>query len=161
MTNFLTRRLVAVLFICLMAGFAWATDPMNEARQAWQLLDYIAVDYAGAVRNGQVVEPGEYAEMQEFAETVSAKIAVLPASPEQSKLKAQALQLKAKIADHADPHVVATAAHALAISYSWSIKSMRRLPRRLMFPMLPLCMPSNALLATAFKAMATVPLRLA
>jgi len=114
MTNFLMRRLAVVLFICSMAGFAWATDPMNEARQAWQLLDYIAVDYAGAVNNGQVVEPGEYAEMQEFAETISAKIAGLPASPEQSKLKAQALQLKAEIADHADPHVVATAAHALA-----------------------------------------------
>ncbi|HPW32732.1 MAG TPA: cytochrome c/FTR1 family iron permease [Arenimonas sp.] len=114
MTNFLMRRLVAVLFICSMAGSVWATDPMNEARQAWQLLDYIAVDYAGAVRNGQVVEPGEYAEMQEFAETVSAKIAALPASPEQSKLKAHALQLKAEIADHTDPHVVATAAHALA-----------------------------------------------
>jgi high-affinity iron transporter len=26
-----------------------------EVRQLWQLLDYVAVDYAGAVQNGKVV----------------------------------------------------------------------------------------------------------
>ena len=114
MSIFLMRRLVPVLLFFSVISAAWAADPANEARQAWQLLDYIAVDYAGAVRNGQVVEPGEYAEMQEFAETVSTKLAALPLRPEQSKLNAQALQLKSEIAGHADPRVVATTAHALA-----------------------------------------------
>ena len=49
---------LALLITALSAGAAGAADPQAEARQAWQLLDYIAVDYAGAVRGGQVIEPG-------------------------------------------------------------------------------------------------------
>ncbi len=114
MMIFLMRRLVLVLIFFSAVSSAWATEPTNEARQAWQLLDYIAVDYAGAVRNGQVVEPGEYAEMQEFAETVRTKLAALPSHPDQSKLNAQAQQLKSEIVGLADPQSVATTAHALA-----------------------------------------------
>ncbi|MFZ2234938.1 MAG: hypothetical protein WAV67_01015, partial [Dokdonella sp.] len=55
------RKLTAVLLLAWLAlDSAWAADPQSEARQAWQLLDYIAVDYAGAVQNGKVIEPGEY-----------------------------------------------------------------------------------------------------
>ena len=96
MSIFLMRLLVPAILFFAAVSPAWAANPANEARQAWQLLDYIAVDYAGAVRNGQVVETGEYAEMQEFAETVSSKLAALPSHPEQKKLNAQAQQLKAK-----------------------------------------------------------------
>ena len=56
---------------------ARAADPAAEARQAWQLLDYIAVDYPAAIQNGEVVDAGEYAEMQEFTASVSAKLAAL------------------------------------------------------------------------------------
>ena len=114
MSIFLMRLLVPAILFFAAVSPAWAANPANEARQAWQLLDYIAVDYAGAVRNGQVVETGEYAEMQEFAETVRTKLAALPSHPEQKKLNAQAQQLKAEIAGHADPQVVAATAHALA-----------------------------------------------
>jgi high-affinity iron transporter len=114
MSIFLMRLLVPAILFFAAVSPAWAANPANEARQAWQLLDYIAVDYAGAVRNGQVVETGEYAEMQEFAETVRTKLAALPSHPEQKKLNAQAQQLKAEIAGHANPQVVASTAHALA-----------------------------------------------
>jgi len=95
-------------------GAAWAGDPQAEARQAWQLLDYIAVDYAGAVRGGQVVEVGEYAEMQEFGVTVRTKLAALPDQSEQSALVAAADRLNAAIASKAPPEQVAKEAHALA-----------------------------------------------
>jgi high-affinity iron transporter len=95
-------------------GAASATDPPADARQAWQLLDYIAVDYAGAVRGGQVVEAGEYAEMQEFGATVRTKLAALPVQPEQPALVAAADRLNAAIANKAAPEQIAAQAHALA-----------------------------------------------
>lgn len=95
-------------------GTAWAADPPSEARQAWQLLEYIAVDYAGAVRDGQVAEAGEYAEMREFASTVRSKLAALPAQPQQSAMIAAANRLDAQIARREAPEAVAKTAHALA-----------------------------------------------
>lgn len=105
---------LALLIMALSAGAAGAADPQAEARQAWQLLDYIAVDYGGAVRGGQVVEPGEYSEMQEFAATVRTKVAGLPATPQQAALVSSAERLQAAVAARAEPEVIAKAAHALA-----------------------------------------------
>jgi len=41
----------------LLAGGAQAqgADQGAEARQLWQLIDYVAVDYSGAVEHGKVV----------------------------------------------------------------------------------------------------------
>lgn len=78
------------------------------------MLDYIAVDYAGAVQNGRVVVPSEYAEMQEFAGTVRTQLAALPATPKQSALVAQADRLVAAVAAKAEPVQVAELAHRLA-----------------------------------------------
>ena len=100
--------------ICAGLGSAWAADPQAEARQAWQLLEYIAVDYVGAVRDGQVVAAGEYAEMQEFSRTVRSKLEALPAQPQQSTLLAAADRLDAQIARREPPETVARTAHALA-----------------------------------------------
>lgn len=91
-----------------------AEPPSANPRQAWQMLDYIAVDYAGAVRGGRVVAPGEYAEMQEFAGAVRAQLAGLPATPKQPALLAQADRLLAAVAAKAEPTEVATLARGLA-----------------------------------------------
>ncbi len=49
------------------AGSSSAQATRENAQALWQLLDYIAVDYGGAVRNGRVTSQQEYAEMREFA----------------------------------------------------------------------------------------------
>ncbi len=49
----------------------------DDAQALWQLLDYIAVDYGGAVAEGRVVSAQEYAEMQEFAGLVLRQAAAL------------------------------------------------------------------------------------
>ena len=95
-------------------GMGWAATPQDDARQAWQLLDYIAVDYAGAVRDGNVVEAGEYAEMQEFAATMREKLQALPAQPQQPALLAAADVLNTAITQRDAPESVAKLAHALA-----------------------------------------------
>ena len=113
-TQLWKRCAAAALLLWAGLGAAWAGDPQTEARQAWQLLDYIAVDYGGAVSDGQVVEAGEYAEMQEFGATVRAKLQALPAQPQQAGLLAAADRLNAEIEGRATPAAVAKAAHALA-----------------------------------------------
>jgi len=111
----MTRLFVALLFI-------WGSIPLvrsadagsGSARQAWQMLDYIAVDYAGAIRDGRVVEPGEYAEMQEFAAVVRTQLAGLPPAPGQPGLLAAAADLVAAVSAKAPPQAVASQARALA-----------------------------------------------
>src|SRR5204862_38275 len=49
------------------------------AQVAWRLLDYMAVDYAGAVGpDGRVLSASEYAEMREFSSSVTQRIAASP-----------------------------------------------------------------------------------
>ncbi|MEG1327767.1 MAG: iron permease, partial [Janthinobacterium sp.] len=52
----------------LLAGGAQAQAPDQGAgaKQLWQLIDYVAVDYSGAVEHGKVISEAEYAEMLDF-----------------------------------------------------------------------------------------------
>ena len=89
-------------------------ESMEQVSQTWQILDYLADDYRGAVTGGQVVSVSEYAEMREFAETVRTQIHALPPVPASSELQKSAERLAQNIADKADASVVATQALALA-----------------------------------------------
>jgi len=108
-------------FLCgLFAVLIFAAAPMAQAqeatssRTAWRLLDYLSVDYAGAVQDGKVISPSEYAEMNEFAGQVRERIAGLPATKAQPDLLAQAESLQATIAAKQAPAVVSARADALA-----------------------------------------------
>ncbi len=106
------------VFALLMMGAAWlpvrAEQPVANPRQTWQMLDYIAVDYAGAVEGGRIVSAGEYAEMQEFASAVRSQLASLPASPKRPALLTQADQLVVAVTAKAESQHVATLARRLA-----------------------------------------------
>ena len=109
------------LLIVALAAWVTASLPASAAepsqanpRQAWQMLDYIAVDYAGAVQHGRIVAPGEYAEMQEFAGAVRTQLAALPVTPKQPALVAQADRLVAAVTAKAEPVEVAELARGLA-----------------------------------------------
>ena len=105
------------LLTCLMFGSALAASaPSTEdsVRQLWQLLDYVAVDYAGAVANGAVIKESEYAEMREFSATALARLQELPAAGGRDTLLAQAEALKSAVADKASPQQVSSLAHGLA-----------------------------------------------
>src|SRR3546814_7799359 len=61
----LGRGALAVLLLALIAlQPARASEP--EVQTIWRLLDYVAVDYPGAVSGGKIISPAEYAEMTEF-----------------------------------------------------------------------------------------------
>jgi len=53
-------------------------QPVNaNPQQVLQLIDYVAVDYEGAVDNGQIISEAEYAEMLDFAAGTTLQLAAL------------------------------------------------------------------------------------
>ena len=110
--NFLRN---AGLAVALLWGFSsFAQDAPASVPQTWQMLDYLATDYAGAVRDGAVISASEYAEMREFAATARKRIQALPPTVTSSSLAEQANHLVAAIDAKATPTNVAQQAHALA-----------------------------------------------
>ncbi|MDT0498537.1 cytochrome c/FTR1 family iron permease [Algiphilus sp. W345] len=101
----------ALALISLSApAFAALSD---EIRTTWRLIDYMAVDYAGAVENGEVVSEFEYEEMLEFAGTIRQRIASLPAEPDPTELLRGADELLRLVNAKASAADVRAAAHGL------------------------------------------------
>ncbi|NNG58793.1 FTR1 family protein [Sphingomonas paucimobilis] len=108
----LSLRLVGALAALLIPAAAIA-EP-GDVQTAWRLLDYMAVDYGGAVANGRIKSAPEYAEMTEFAASVSTRLQALPAKPERQALIQRAANLQAVIAEKGSTEQVATLAQGLA-----------------------------------------------
>lgn len=111
----MSRSLVQLLFGVIFVIAANACEASEaEVRQVWQLLDYVSVDYGGAVRDGKVVSDSEYGEMLEFARTSQTKLAGLEERPETKTLIAEAAALVAAVDDKQEFKVVARLARGLA-----------------------------------------------
>jgi high-affinity iron transporter len=103
----------------LMLLFSVALAPPAQAETAqvqtiWRLLDYMAVDYGGAVANGRVVNEAEYAEMVEFAALVRTRLDQMPASRARAGLIRDAAALENAIKAKASPATIDTSARRLA-----------------------------------------------
>lgn len=120
--GFVLSRLLALRSVLAALGVAVLSLPAQAAGDAeaasaqtiWQLLDYVAVDYRGAVAEGRIISDIEYAEMAEFAGSVETRLADMPAAPASPALQTQAASLSAAIADKASADEVARLARALA-----------------------------------------------
>ena len=111
----LPRSLKFVLGCLAISLFSTAVQAAEaDVRRVWQLLDYLAVDYAGAVKNGAVIKESEFSEMNEFAQAAQTRLAALDAQPEQPALVSEASALKEAIRSKADPSQVSALAKALA-----------------------------------------------
>jgi high-affinity iron transporter len=107
-------RLWLVVFAAALFAFSMpASAQENGAATAWRLLDYVSVDYAGAVSNGKVISPSEYAEMQEFGASIDERLKALPPKPEKAKLLAASASLRSAIAQKQSPDDVANIARRL------------------------------------------------
>lgn len=118
---FLVRKHVWLNVLALLGCLALATpaqaaesDLQTKAKQTWQLLDYLAVDYGGAVSDGQVISAPEYAEMQEFALTAQHQLEELPDTAAKAAMLQRAAQLRSAVAAKAAVAAVAQLAHGLA-----------------------------------------------
>ena len=105
-------RAAACAALLMLAMVANAAE--SDVRRIWQILDYLAVDYRGAVKDGAVVNDAEFAEMREFAKASQTKLAALEPHPEKAALAAEAGALGAAIEAREDPARVATLAKSLA-----------------------------------------------
>lgn len=113
--NILHHVAVAALLVWGIGALpAQAEDIPSAVPQTWQMLDYLATDYAGAVKDGAVISTSEYAEMREFTATARSRIAALPPTVATPALLQQADTLVASVEAKATPAQVATQAHALA-----------------------------------------------
>src|SRR3546814_16414061 len=96
--------LMLVLVAALAPAPAWAND--TDVQTVWRLLDYVGVDYGGAVADGHIISTAEYAEMQEFSASIRSRIPALPRTPEQYSLVTAAAQPQNAVAAQAEPSTV-------------------------------------------------------
>lgn len=107
-------RTILVLIVLLLAALVLpvSAQDADPARQI-HLLQYIAVDYSEAVRDGVVINAEEYAEMAEFAAIVAEESGRLPATISQDQLIADAKQLMVLVEDKAAVSAVAEQAEQI------------------------------------------------
>lgn len=116
------RALILALALALTAP-VFARTP-QEATMIVHLLDYVGVDYPGAVQGGKVVSADEYKEMQEFSAQILEGIRALPRDPTSETLAKDALALAGLITGRADAARVADAATRLR----WALIAAYRIP---------------------------------
>ena len=81
--------------VYLLIGLLLFSKPvLADTQQLLQLIDYVGVDYSGAIENGKVVNEGEYAEMVDFSAGITQQLADLPEHEIKTKLLNQAQTLK-------------------------------------------------------------------
>jgi high-affinity iron transporter len=83
----------------------------DAPKQLWQLLDYVAVDYSGAVQNGVVVSEAEYAEMQDFVENANKLLTLLPTHKAKGRIAEAINQLRVAVTNKASDSEITRLAH--------------------------------------------------
>jgi high-affinity iron transporter len=114
-TTLLSAKIAASCLAILILLVAPApAGAQEQAKKLVALLDYLGSDYKNAVKDGKVLNPSEYGEMQEFAKRALELFGQLKAVDKGDKAGVEALvkSLAQNVADKADPKVVAEAAKA-------------------------------------------------
>lgn len=89
--NTTTIRLVAKLFFSVFLSILFAVKAIASPQQLLQLVDYLGVDYEGAVAQGKILNPEEYTEMLDFSAGILAQIQTLPSNENQANYKQRLL----------------------------------------------------------------------
>lgn len=96
-------RLILTLFLLLPGLLRAEANPVGML----QMLDYMAVDYSSAVKDGEVKNREEYLEMRDFAAGIDADVAAMPEGEARTKLQQQSAQLVTLVQKRADGAMVA------------------------------------------------------
>jgi high-affinity iron transporter len=109
------RTGLASLFLAffLLKSYGVLAETGGQAQTVLHMLDYVSVDYGEAVRDGKVLDEGEYKEQAEFAAEVEKLLAGLPDNPRRSELLAEARSLSGDVAAKQDGKLVSDKAQAL------------------------------------------------
>ncbi|HKJ70840.1 MAG TPA: c-type cytochrome, partial [Gammaproteobacteria bacterium] len=101
--------LVSLLVLLLPAGPAWSadgSDTQQRLERLVQILDYVGVDYAGAVKDGEVINAGEYGEMEDFVGRARELAQQLPQGADREALLKGLEGLGQAVESRADPATV-------------------------------------------------------
>lgn len=117
-------RSLLFLWFLLLSPATYSAD----FQQLLQLIDYIGVDYAEAVARGEIINPGEYEEMQDFAQGIAQIIDDLGPGEHKARLFDQSQQLIALIEGKADATAIrAVTAHMrLAVINNYKVTVIPR-----------------------------------
>jgi len=83
----------AIVYLLFTLFLIFTQPLMANTQQLLQLIDYVGVDYSGAVEDGQEVNQAEYDEMQDFAAGISQQLIDLPEDSVKAKLTEQSQTL--------------------------------------------------------------------
>jgi high-affinity iron transporter len=102
----------------------------EKAQTVVHMLDYISVDYADSVQDGQVINTDEYMEQREFAAQAIVLLGQLSPASEQEMLLQQARELLARIEAKASASEISALAHQLLTSViqAWKLSVAPRQP---------------------------------
>jgi len=106
------NRLLLFAFLLLVAPLARA----GNAQQLLQLIDYVGVDYNGAVIDGRVTNPAEYSEMLDFSAGIQQQLADLADSEQKPTLLKQGEQLADLVRKRATAAEIKSLATAMRLS---------------------------------------------
>ncbi|MBX9849713.1 MAG: cytochrome c, partial [Rhodocyclaceae bacterium] len=109
------RQLLLVLTFCSALLFntaAFAEKTEASAKQVWQLIDYVGVDYSGAVVNGTIASDAEYAEMRDFTAQALQQAKSLPDNAGKAELVRALVTLREAVERKADSGQVSALARA-------------------------------------------------
>ncbi len=96
------KRVLGVVLGVLLFSSARA-----DVQTLLQLVDYMGVDYAGAVENGVIVNDFEYAEMVEFGGRIQGELDQLQSTAATPQLNTLAQQLTTEVTNKSAPAVIA------------------------------------------------------
>lgn len=99
MSNKNFPRLLLVIPVLLMLHWPMVSQAAvnDPSQRLMQMLDYVGVDYAPTVVNGEVVDPVEYAEMEEFSGEIINLLKKMPAHEDKRILLANAAEIQSGI----------------------------------------------------------------
>jgi len=114
------KRLFATLLLVLaLPGFALASPDLPKLVQ---LIDYVGVDYLGAIQDGEIISPAEYAEMRDFSVAIVEQTQQLPRHTNVAEIQAMASQLAHMVENRQAPDQVAALSaklrHSLITSFN-------------------------------------------
>lgn len=114
-SSFSAAWLLGLYLLCAVAAAPTRaeTPTADKAQTIVHMLDYISVDYPQFVRDGKVIDQGEFDEQLEFSTQSAVLLQQLPARPGQAALLEQANALRAAIEAKTDGAAVSAAATAL------------------------------------------------
>jgi len=97
-----------IALLIMFLTFPVVSQASTNVQQLLQLVDYIGVDYREAIKDGQVINAGEYGEMQDFSLAILEQVRNLPDSEKQAEFTLSAEKLEKLVTAKADPDKISS-----------------------------------------------------